>query len=148
MERSGAAEILVLLSNIRYRCNINLTMPCQRVFQSQPSRMGCGNAVDYVLNPACAGRRSASFSSMEQQVTTTAKFSVFAIIAIVAAILSFATGAVLGLVFALIAILFGVIAMISASRASVRGGFTGMLAFLAGTLGIVAAVVKAVMWFF
>ena len=85
---------------------------------------------------------------MERQVAASAKFSVFAIIAIVAAILSFVTGPVLGLVFALVAILFGVIGMVSATRSSVRGGFTGMLSILAGIIGIVAAVVKALMWLF
>jgi hypothetical protein len=84
---------------------------------------------------------------MEQQVSSPAKFSVFAIIAIVAGILSFATGAVLGLVFAMVAIVFGLIGMVSASRSSVRGGFVGMLSIFAGIIGIVAAVVKAIMWF-
>ena len=59
---------------------------------------------------------------MEPQVASPAKFSVFAIIAIVAAILSFVTGPILGLVFAAVAILFGVIGMASAMRSSVRGG--------------------------
>ena len=85
---------------------------------------------------------------METQIASPAKFSVFAIIAIVAAILSFVTGPLLGLVFAAVAILFGGIGMVSAMRASVRGGFVGMLSIVAGIVGIVAAVVKAIAWLF
>jgi hypothetical protein len=110
--------------------------------------IGFPNTTSYALDPTSRSNAAASSSLMEAQTTSSAKYSVFAIIAIVAAVLSFTTGAVLGLVFAMVAILFGLIGMISASRSSVRGGFVGMLSIFAGVVGIFAAAVKAIMWFF
>ena len=105
-------------------------------------------AIALLYGPRLTNCYVARFYIMEAQTTTSAKFSAFAIIAIVAAVLSFATGAVLGLVFAMVAILFGVMGMLSAMRSSVRGGFVGMLSIFAGVVGIAAAVLKAIAWFF
>src|SRR6186997_2201499 len=119
----------------------------RRIGRSRTPRRGLvrkdrvSKSAGYALNPnaRCNPAGSCFFLLMETQIASPAKFSVFAIIAIVAAILSFVTGPLLGLVFAAVAILFGGIGMVSAMRASVRGGFVGMLSIVAGIVGIVAA---------
>lgn len=75
-------------------------------------------------------------------------FSIASIIAVVAGFLSFATGAILGLIFAAIAILAGLFGIIVALSPSKRGGIVSVLAVVAGLVGVVAAVVKAIMWIF
>ena len=69
-------------------------------------------------------------------------FSIPSIIAIIAAILSFTTGAFLGLVLAIAAIVFGAIGVMLSLSPSVRGGFVSILGVVAGLIGIIAAVVK------
>ncbi len=71
-----------------------------------------------------------------------AAFSLPSIIAIIAAVLSFATGAFWGFVLAVIAIISGAIGVILALSPKVRGGIASTIAVLAGFIGIVAAVVK------
>ena len=77
-----------------------------------------------------------------------ARFSIPSIIALVAAVLSFMTGAVAGLVLALIAIFFGLLGVMLSFSSRTRGGIVSTLSLLAGFLGIIAAVIKAIMWFF
>jgi membrane protein implicated in regulation of membrane protease activity len=81
---------------------------------------------------------------METQPSVQAKFSIPSVIAIVCAIASFMTGAVLGLVFALAALLFGAIGFVLSLSPKIRGGVVSVLAIFAGMLGILAAVVKGV----
>jgi hypothetical protein len=83
---------------------------------------------------------------MDAQESKAAKFSIPSIIALVAAILSFTTGAVAGLVLALIAIFFGLLGVMLSFSSSRRGGIVSTLSLLAGFLGIVAAAIKAIAW--
>lgn len=73
-------------------------------------------------------------------------FSLPSILAIVAAIGSFFTGAALGLVLAILAILFGVIGVVLSLSPRVRGGLVSILSLIAGVIGIVVAAIKAVAW--
>jgi len=83
---------------------------------------------------------------MDPQEARAAKFSIPSIIALVAAILSFATGAALGMILAVIAIVFGLIGVLLSFSARTRGGLVSTLSLLAGFVGIIAAVIKAVAW--
>jgi len=83
---------------------------------------------------------------METTGQTRAGFSVPAIISLIAAILSFATGAFWGFILAIVAIIFGVIGVIMALAPNVRGGVISMVSLLAGGIGLIAAVIKALMW--
>ena len=80
------------------------------------------------------------------KTTSEASVSIPAIIALVAAIFSFTTGAFWGLILAVIAIVFGVIGVVFALSPNVRGGFISVMSLLAGGVGVVAAVIKALMW--
>lgn len=77
-----------------------------------------------------------------------AVFSIASILSIVAAIGSFMTGAILGLILAIVAIFFGFIGVLMSFAESRRGGIVSILAVVGGVLGIVAAVVKAIIWIF
>ena len=70
-------------------------------------------------------------------------FSIPSIIAIVAAIVSFGTGAFWGTVLALVAIIFGVIGVLLSFAPGVRGGMISTFSLLAGVIGIVVALIKA-----
>ena len=83
---------------------------------------------------------------MEVQTTQQAKFSIPSIIAIVAAIGSFAVGAFWGLVLAVIAVIFGAIGAVLAFSSRIRGGFVSTLGIVGGLLGLIAAVVKGIAW--
>ena len=83
---------------------------------------------------------------MEVSEPKAAKFSIPSIIALVAAVLSFMTGAVAGLVLAIIAIIFGVIGVLLSFSSRTRGGLVSTLSLLAGFIGIVAALIKAIAW--
>ncbi|MBA4148503.1 MAG: hypothetical protein H0X66_10355 [Verrucomicrobia bacterium] len=80
--------------------------------------------------------------------TRQAKFSIPSIIAIVAAVLSFTTGAFFGFVLAVIAIIFGLIGVALSLSPSVRGGVMSTLSLFAGAIALIAAVIKAFMWLF
>jgi len=80
--------------------------------------------------------------------TSKASFSIASIIAIIMAILSFQTGAILGLLLAAGAFLFGVFGAVMALSPGTRGGILSVLAVIASVVGVVAAIVKAIMWFF
>jgi hypothetical protein len=77
-----------------------------------------------------------------------AVFSIASILSIAAAIGSFMTGAFFGLILAIVAIFFGFIGVLMSFAESRRGGIVSILAVVGGVLGIVAAVIKAVMWIF
>jgi len=77
-----------------------------------------------------------------------ATFSIASIIAILAAIFSFTTNAFFGMVLAVVAIVFGLFGVLLALSPARRGGIASILAVIAGCLGIVAAVIKAIMWLF
>ena len=83
---------------------------------------------------------------MEVSEPKAAKFSIPSIIALVAALLSFMTGAVAGLILAIIAIIFGVIGVLLSFSSRTRGGLVSTLSLLAGFIGIVAALIKAIAW--
>jgi len=85
-------------------------------------------------------------STMNAQATTRATFSLPSILAIVAAIGSFASGALWGFVLGMAAVILGVIGVIIAFAPGVRGGFVSTFAVIAGILGFIAAVVKGVAW--
>lgn len=75
-----------------------------------------------------------------------AGFSIPSIIAIIAALISFGTGAFWGFVLAMIAIVFGVIGILLSLSPNVRGGFVSVLSLVAGAIGILVAVLKALAW--
>lgn len=58
------------------------------------------------------------------------------------------TGAILGLVLAVLAILFGTLGAFASFLPGVRGGVASTFAIVAGCAGIIAAIVKAIGWFF
>ena len=72
----------------------------------------------------------------------TSHFSIPSIIAIIAAIGSFFTGAGLGMLLAVIAIAAGAIGVLLALSPRVRGGLTSIVSILFGLVGIIAAVIK------
>lgn len=75
-----------------------------------------------------------------------AEFSIPSIIAIIAALVSFGTGAFWGFALAMVAIVFGVIGVLLSLSPNVRGGFVSMLSLVAGGIGIVLALFKALAW--
>lgn len=77
---------------------------------------------------------------------TRASFSLPSIIAILAAIGSFMNGALLGFVLAILAIFFGIIGVVLSLAPAKRGGVISTFGIGAGLLGIIAALIKAVMW--
>ena len=80
--------------------------------------------------------------------TSKASFSIASILAIILAILSFKVGAILGLLLAAGAFLFGVVGLLLALSPDTRGGMLSMLAVTMSFIGVIAAIVKAIMWFF
>lgn len=79
---------------------------------------------------------------MITQTTQRASFSFFSVAALMAAVFSFATGAIWGLVLAVIAIASGLIGILLALLPGTRGGFISAFAVLAGFAGVGAAVIK------
>lgn len=77
-----------------------------------------------------------------------ASFSFASIIAILAAIFSFKVGAFFGLVLAAVAFVFGLLGILFALRPSVRGGALSIIAIILSFVGVIAAVIKAIMWLF
>jgi len=80
--------------------------------------------------------------------TSKASFSITSILAIVAAILSFKFGAILGLIMAALAFLFGAIGLVLALSPKTRGGGLSILAVILSFVGVIAAIIKTVMWLF
>ncbi len=83
---------------------------------------------------------------MNSNDTTKAAFSIPSILALVAAIFSFKVGAFFGFVLAGIAILMGIIGVVLSLSPSKRGGIFSVIGVLGGVVGIVAAVVKGILW--
>ena len=77
-----------------------------------------------------------------------AVFSIASLLSLAAAIGSFMTGAFFGLILAIVAIFFGIVGVIMSFAESRRGGLISILAMIGGVIGIVAAVIKAIMWIF
>lgn len=75
-----------------------------------------------------------------------ASFSIPSIIALLAAIGSFMNGAILGMILAVVAIIFGILGVVMSLAPAKRGGVISTLGIGAGVIGILAAVIKAVMW--
>lgn len=77
-----------------------------------------------------------------------ASFSIASLIAIIAAFLSLKFGAILGLLCAAVAFIFGCLGLILALSSQTRGGILSMVAIGLSFIGVIAAIVKAIMWFF
>ncbi len=77
-----------------------------------------------------------------------ASFSVASIIAILAAIFSFYTAAVFGVILAAIAFIFGVVGIFFALAPNVRGGGLSILAVILSFVGVIVAVIKMIVWLF
>jgi len=80
--------------------------------------------------------------------TKKASFSITSILAIIAAILSFNVGAIGGLLLAAVAFIFGLLGAILALSPGTRGGGLSILAVILSFIGVIAAIIKAIMWFF
>lgn len=78
--------------------------------------------------------------------TTRSSFSIASIISVVAAIWSFFQGAIGGLVLAIIAIVFGLIGVLLSLSPAKRGGVISTFSIGAGVIGIIAAVIKAILY--
>lgn len=77
-----------------------------------------------------------------------ASFSITSVLAIIAAILSFQFGAILGLIMAALAFVFGVLGLLLALAPGTRGGGLSIMAVILSFVGVIAAIIKAVMWLF
>ncbi|MEO5915669.1 MAG: hypothetical protein ABIS50_15655 [Luteolibacter sp.] len=75
-----------------------------------------------------------------------AAFSIPSIIAIVAAIFSFKMGAFFGLVLAGVAIVAGLIGILLSLSPTTRGGMFSIFGIIGGAIGVIAAIIKAIMW--
>ncbi len=75
-------------------------------------------------------------------------FSIASILSVVCAVGSFMTGAIFGLVLAVLAILLGSFGALLSLSPHRRGGVLSTFAMVAGVIGIVAAVFKAIFFFF
>lgn len=69
-------------------------------------------------------------------------FSIPSILAAIAAIVSFRSGAVFGLVLAILAILLGIFGLLLSLSPRVRGGIVSVIGIAGGLLGIIAAAIK------
>jgi len=77
---------------------------------------------------------------------TTQTFSKLSMIALISAVLTFALGNVLGFIFAGCAFVFGILGMIRALSEKKRGGIVSFFSTFAGLIGIIAGIVKGVLW--
>lgn len=75
-------------------------------------------------------------------------FSVASILAVICAIASFFTGAMLGVILAGAAIVLGLVGAVSAIGPATRGGVVSMVSIFAGVAGIIAAAIKLIAYFF
>lgn len=78
--------------------------------------------------------------------STRSSFSIPSLISIVAAIWSFFQGAIGGLFLAVIAIVFGLIGVFLSLSPAKRGGMVSTFSVGAGVIGIIAAVIKAIIY--
>jgi len=77
-----------------------------------------------------------------------AAFSIPSIISVVAAVFSFKMGAFFGLVLAGVAIVFGLIGILLSLSPHKRGGVFSFMGIVGGAIGVVAAIIKAIIWIF
>jgi hypothetical protein len=75
-----------------------------------------------------------------------ATFSIPSVLALIAAFMSFYFGAILGLIFAALAFIFGVLGLFLALSPRTRGGGLSVLAVILSIIGVVAAIIKAIIW--
>jgi hypothetical protein len=75
-----------------------------------------------------------------------AAFSIPSIISIIAVILSFNWGAILGLIMAGVAIVFGLLGILISISSAKRGGIVSILGVAGGAIGVIAAIIKAILW--
>lgn len=75
-------------------------------------------------------------------------FSIASILAVVCAIASFFTGAMLGVILAAAAIILGLVGAVTALGPGTRGGVVSMMSIFAGVAGVVAAAFKLIAYFF
>ena len=73
-------------------------------------------------------------------------FSIPSLLAIVAAIASFNVGAISGLLLAAVAFILGAVGILLALSPKTRGGAISILAVLLSFVGVIAAIIKAIMW--
>ena len=84
----------------------------------------------------------------ENPTTPRASFSIPSIVSVLAAIGSFTSEAFFGMVLAAVAVIFGIIGVLLSLAPSKRGGVVSLFGVVAGALGVIAAVIKAVLWIF
>jgi len=75
-----------------------------------------------------------------------ASFSVVSILAILSAIFSFTTGAFFGLILAALAFIFGLLGIVFALLPNTRGGGLSIMAVILSFIGVIAAIVKTIIW--
>ncbi len=79
--------------------------------------------------------------------STKASYSIPSILAIAAAIGSFMTGAIIGLLLAACAAIFGAIGILLALSPKTRGGGISIVAVVLSFIGVIAALIKFIGWF-
>lgn len=90
--------------------------------------------------------KSAEAVAICEMQASKASFSIVSILAILCAIFSFTVGAFFGLILAALAFIFGVIGIVFALSPSVRGGGLSIVAVILSFVGVIAAIIKAVIW--
>ncbi len=80
--------------------------------------------------------------------TKKASYSIPSILAIAAAIGSFMTGAIIGLLLAACAFIFGAVGILLALSPKTRGGMISIVAVALSFVGVIAAIIKFIGWFF
>ena len=86
------------------------------------------------------------YGLMNANEPSRAAFSIPSILAVVAAVASFNVGAFFGLLLAGLAVVLGAIGVVLALSPKTRGGIFSMIGVAGGFIGIIAAVIKAIMW--
>ncbi|MDF1754653.1 MAG: hypothetical protein P1U89_17850 [Verrucomicrobiales bacterium] len=93
--------------------------------------------------------RIALLEDMNNQSNITHRPEIFGIspvVAVIAAVLSFTSGPLLGMFFAFVAITFGIVGVVTSLSPTRRGGVISTMSACAGFIGIVAAFIKGVIW--
>ena len=75
-----------------------------------------------------------------------ASFSIPSILSLIAAVLSFTSGALWGLLLAGLAVVLGVLGVVLSLSPKVRGGLISVVGVLGGAVGVIAAVIKGIIW--
>lgn len=79
---------------------------------------------------------------MNTQVKSRPSYSLISLLALICAVLSFASNAGLGLLFAGLAIIAGLLGVMLALLPGTRGGIISVVSIVAGLGGIIAAIIK------